>query len=271
MKRLAIFTVLFLLGLMLLVWGDSFRQYTIYNNQIYAWQDAEDNYTQADSAAFDGTGVDDMGISANVIYAGEADTVVVVEIIDTSAATADTIAWGLAAGTDTTGISLTDTVVIEIDSTAIITGQLYAIFGDSTGHTIGDRWIIQCYAEDADILYSVNENNDTLPILIDANIVYVYYRVHAAAASDSTDSIIFRLYNQPAPYRSWIQVWGDTTADADTISGAPGILYDSTSKEFGLSATAHYGKMWKVEWEVRGEEQDSNTYDLLTVIKGMDQ
>jgi len=258
-KKSGILILFLILLLAAGLWADDISETKLFSGYWVQWQDAEDNYATADSAGFDGVGVDDMGISSGVAYAGTVDTVVVVEIIDTSAATADTIAWGLAAGTDTASIALTDTVVIEIDSTAIITGQLYAIFDDSTGHTIGDRWVIQCYGEDRDTIWSTS----TRPVRLEKTHIRVRTRVWADAAA-TDDTIIHSLYNSFTKDSASFFLAGGP----DTITGATINDTAVTYLLHGSTADSTYGKYWKQVIYLCGQEADTIGYNIDSYIQG---
>ena len=259
MKKSGILILFVILLLALSVWAGDVQEKKLFDDYWVQWADAEGKYTTADSAAFDGSGVDDMGINTGTSYSGTVDSVIVVEVFDTSGATADTIMFGIEEGSDTTGISLTDTVVIDVDSTALITGQVYAIFGDSTGHTIGDRWVIQCYADDRDTIWSTSIH----PVRMAKTNIRVYTRVWADGAA-TDDTIIHSLYNSfTSDSADFFLVDGPNTITGATIN-------DTTISYLiqGSTVDSTYGKYWKQVIYLCGQEADTIGYNFDSYIQG---
>lgn len=214
-----------------------------YGGRVY-WTDSVAVYNTADSAEFDGTGLDDMGINTGTTYAGLADSIIVVEIFDTSAATADTIMFGIAAGHVADSVIYTDTVVIEIDSTALIS-TVYSIFDDSIGHSPGDKWIIPLFKleDHRDTVYSQGDSLWS----IDLPYTNIQWRHAITFPTATNDSMICILQHKPVG-ASWVTLQTDTIAATD------------------VSATTHskdtmtLGPSFRSIYLIMGAENDSALY-----------
>lgn len=166
------------------------------------WTDSCGRYSGADSVIHDGSGLDDVGLKTEQAFGGGADSIIVIEVFsgnyhynDTAVTgfdgdstnditfsgtyagtvdsfwavqvvgegTPDSVQICLDAGTDTTGMTFTDTVVLSVagDSSEIGDG-IYFIWDDTTGHKIGDRWVFFGYGYWADsIKYGIDTMQDT--------------------------------------------------------------------------------------------------------------
>jgi len=232
-----------------------------YTSDTLAWSDAEGYYNTADSAVYVPKTVtdtvDDLRINTGTTYDGTADSFVVVQIYDTSKAKADTIMWQWEAGifddaADTAGITFADTAVINKDSTALRTGEVYIICGDSAHHLEGDRWIIQCYAiNDRDTFYSNATSTSALYFPV-SNIVH-QRQITFPSASDDSMILIFqsRLYSG-----QWI------TLETDTITAS-----DTTTSVY-CADTMKIGPYYRSIYYLMGEDTDTSTYLLKDWLTG---
>ncbi len=208
----------------------------------YEWADS---LGKTDTAQFDGTGLNDA--SAAGAYIGEADSVFVVEIMDVDPTTADTIMWGAAEGSDTTGVIWRDTAVIPVapDSIDLGTGVYFA-FTDSAGHTTGDRWMIPVYADDEDTVGTPN------PIRIWKSMAIIHSEVYQGTAAND-DSVIIRYQRAKSKNSTdWV------TYKADTISAAT--LADTIDNFLAIDSNSYLYEWMRVLYLVRGEEVDTTKY-----------
>lgn len=257
------------------------------------------------SAQFDGTGLNDA--TTKGAYTGTADSVFVIEIMDTSAANGDTIQWGAIDGTDTTGVAWRDTAVMAADSNDLGTG-LYIKFAARSGHTIGDRWVIQCYNDWPDSVdWGIVEGTDTSGVSLgntegmraDSVALQTGVKIkwtdtigHTVgdrwvlyATTDQHDTITSSEFKIPYSNIQWYTEITFPTATGDStitqllnsfhaggtfriVAVDTSTATDTNLSYFVMDSNSYYGEYWKVRHIIAGQEPDTESYTIYSKLIG---
>ena len=261
MKRVFVLLSVLIIFIVSLVVGGEFKRHVLIYED-YVWRDAEGLYVTADSIEFDGSGVDSSVLGTEDVYAGTSDSVVRIVVIakgEADSTTADTIAYGIAGGSDPSAVVdtlLTDTTIIpsDGDDSILIAATVYVQFHDSVGYETGDELYVRLYAlNDRDTIWG---DDYSFPSVENKKVLF-YWRAAASAAA-TNDSVLVGIQNRWGPIDVWRTVQIDSMAGS-TLKDSGAVILDNSDSTF-------YGWDWRAFAIIAGQDVDTTTYKIWVTL-----